>query len=264
MRFMLTARPSPHVSVFIALSLAAVPAIAQLGAGWVEYSPKRTVHLENFKEKTPQIYAWPTPYQSYGDPITADYRYEPETSVETFRLFGPVSAPPSGTPPNGNRSEIRLFNEYEFGSRQFEGYVTFFPPLDDEGLFQIWGSKRGATQLMVRGYAADNGCIGVQWDQGGPKFLKNLYGREFRLNVIHLQEDVGNKIIVYVDGEKLFEFPDDEKAVNNKNQNYHKYGVYGTVRKGHEEPKVIWRKVRHFQDGAPPAEPAAVKPAAGE
>jgi hypothetical protein len=131
--------------------------------------------------------------------------------------------------------------------------VTFFAPLDDEGLFQIWGSARGATQLMLRGYAENNGCIGLQWDLGTPKFLRDLYGKEFKVNIVHLQEDVGNKIVVYIDDKKIFECPDDEKAVNHNNQNYHKYGVYGTVRKGHENPKAIWRNVRHFKDGKLPA-----------
>jgi hypothetical protein len=240
----------------VALAVAALSAVsgrAQVGTGWLEYSPARKVHLENFKEKSPRTYEWPVDYISYGEPITADYIYDAKTSTETFRLFGPVSDPPAGVPPNGNRSEIRLYNEYEFGSRQFEGYVTFFAPLDDEGLFQIWGSVRGATQLMLRGYADNNGCIGLQWDRGTPKFLRDLYGKEFKVNIVHLQEDVGNKIVVYIDDQKIFECPDNEKAVNHKNQNYHKYGVYGTVRKGHESPKAIWRKVRHFKDGRLPA-----------
>jgi hypothetical protein len=219
------------------------PLRAQIGPGWVAYAPEKKIHLENFKEKSPTAYIWPSNYESYGNPKTASYAYDAANDAETFQLYGL----------KGNRSEIRLFNEYETGSRQFEGYVTFFAPLNDESLFQIWGSVRGATQMMLRGFAANNGCIGINYEGGGtPKFLSNLYGREFKVNVIHLQEDVGNKIVIYIDGAKILEFPDNEKAVNHEGKNYHKYGCYGTVKEGHESPKVIWRNVRCFRDGTTP------------
>jgi hypothetical protein len=151
-----------------------------------------------------------------------------------------------------NRSEIRLTNEYGKGSRQFEGYVTVFAPTDDQCVFQVWGSDEGATQLMLRAYKANGGELGVNNAvvRGTPRVAKEIYGRELRINVIHLQEDVGNKFFVYIDGVKKLEFADNEKVTNNKGKNYHKYGVYGTL-KG-ESAKVQWRKVRHFRDGSAP------------
>lgn len=162
----------------MATAIAGSVAHAQLGSGWVEYSPTKKIHLDN--QDGLQIYNW-TPYKSVCSPTAcADYSYDSTTDTETFRLFDNRT----------NRSEIRLYNDYSTGSRQFEGYVTFYAPLDDESLMQIFGSVSGATQLMIRGYAADGGSM-----RGAGKTLAtNIYGKEVKVNVIHLQEDVGNKI----------------------------------------------------------------------
>lgn len=214
---------------------------------WVEVnydSPgDRKIHLCNPKQKI-TAFDW-TPgqdvFQSFGDPPYASYKYDKATDTETFQVYGNRS----------NRSEIRLYNEYEFGATQFEGYVTFYPPTDDECLMQIWGSDEGATQLMVRAYGDKNGSIGINFKGSGtPKVLHDLYGKETKVNVIHLQEDMGNKIMVFLNDKKVAEYPDNEKAVNHNNKNYHKWGLYGTVKPGHENPKVVWRTVRHYAAGA--------------
>jgi hypothetical protein len=202
---------------------------AQLGSGWVQYSPTRKIHLDN--EDGLQIYNW-TSYKSVCSPVCADYSYASSTETETFRLLDNRT----------NRSEIRLQNEYSSGSRQFEGYVTFYSPLNDESLMQIFGSTSGATQLMIRGYAASGGSI----RGGGQTLATNVYGKEVRVNVIHLQENVGNKIIIYINGVKKAEIADNEAVTN-----YHKYGNYGTLTT--DEAVVKWRKVRHFRDGRGPS-----------
>jgi hypothetical protein len=213
---------------------------AQIGNGWVEYLPERKIHLVEAGYPTPKgmrIFDW-VPKQEVGTPVCASYDFEASTNTETFRLVDKRS----------NRSEIRLFNEYEFGSRQFEGYVTFYAPLNDESLFQIWGSAKGATQLMVRGYAENNGSIGINYEgSNGQKVLSNCYGREIKVNIIHLQEDVGNRILVFLNNVKVADFPDNEKAINHDNKNYHKYGCYGTLKTDGAIAK--WRNVKHFKDG---------------
>jgi hypothetical protein len=145
-----------------------------------------------------------------------------------------------------------LQNEYGTGARQFEGYVTVFAPTDDQSIFQIWGSDEGATQLMLRAYKANGGELGLNNAvvRGTPRIAKGIFGKEVRVNVIHLQEVAGNKFIVYVDGVKKLEFADNEKVTNNKGKNYHKYGVYGTL-KG-KSAQAQWRKVRNFRDGTAP------------
>src|SRR5687767_12479630 len=98
----------------IALILITVTsAQAQLGSSWKEYSPTKKIHLDNVEGL--QTFNW-TSYKSVCTPeICADYAYDSQTDVETFRILDSRS----------NRSEIRLQNEYSTGSRQFEGYVTF-------------------------------------------------------------------------------------------------------------------------------------------
>jgi hypothetical protein len=206
---------------------------AQIGSGWVQYSPTKKIHLDN--EDGLQIYNW-TSYKSVCSPICADYSYASSTETETFRLLDNRT----------NRSEIRLQNDYSSGSRQFEGYVTFYSPLNDESLMQIFGSTSGATQMMIRGYAASGGSI----RGAGQTLATNVYGKEVRINVIHLQENAGNKIMIYINGVKKAEIADNESVTN-----YHKYGNYGTLTT--DEAVVKWRRVRHFRDGRAPSTVAA-------
>jgi hypothetical protein len=197
-----------------------------LGTGWVEYVPMKSIHLDDNVDL--QTFPW-TEQKSVCSPACADYRYDATTDTETFRILDNRS----------NRSEIRLHNEYSTGSRQFQGYVKFDRPLDDESLFQIWGSSSGATQLMVRGYAASGGSIRAP---GGPVMATNVYGVEHRVNVIHRQ---GNDIRVYIDGTLKYSFADNESVTN-----YQKYGCYGTLNTG--AATVAWRAARFYRDGAPP------------
>lgn len=221
---------------------------AQLGTGWSQYNPTKRIHLDN--EAGLQTFTW-SAYRSVGTGTPcADYTYDAATDTETFRLFDNRT----------NRSEIRLQNEYSTGSRQFEGYVTFYAPLNDESLMQIFGSTSGATQLMIRGYAANGGEMRAV--SGSHSLAQNIYGVEQRVNVIHLQEDVGNKIFIYINGVLKREMTDGEAVTN-----YHKYGCYGTLRTAGAVVK--WRAVRSYRDGRPPAEddtppPTPVPPIAFE
>lgn len=219
---------------------------AQLGKGWNEYQTVKKIHLVdfNYKGHPKGMYSFDwRPKAEVGSPTPcSSYEYDAGTDTETFRLFDD----------RANRSEIRLENEYGSGARQFEGYVTFYPPLNDESLFQVWGSDEGATQLMMRGYAANNGEIGIANFpvKGTPRVMDNCYGKEIKVNIIHLQEDVGNKFIVYLNDKKVLEFPDNEKVTNHDGKNYHKYGCYGTLKTNGAIVK--WRKVRNFKDGEAP------------
>jgi hypothetical protein len=117
--------------------------------------------------------------------------------------------------------------------------------LNDESLMQIFGSTDGATQLMVRGYAASGGSI----RGGGQTLITGIYGKEVRINVIHLQENKGNKIMIYINGVKKAEIADNEAVTN-----YHKYGDYGTLTT--DEAVVKWRRVRSYKDGTAPSSSA--------
>src|SRR5687768_7119554 len=85
---------------------------AQLGSGWVSYSPTKKIHLDD--DAGLQTFTW-TSYKSVCSPICADYRYDSSTDTEIFRVIDARS----------NRSEIRLQNDYTTGRRQFEGYLKF-------------------------------------------------------------------------------------------------------------------------------------------
>jgi hypothetical protein len=221
-------------SLFFISALFTTPLIthAQLGSGWVQYSPTKKIHLDN--EDGLQIYNW-TSSKSVCSPVCADYSYASSTETETFRILDNRS----------NRSEIRLQNDYSTGSRQFEGYVTFYSPLNDESLMQIFGSTEGATQMMIRGYAASGGSI----RGAGQTLATGVYGKEVRINVIHLQENAGNKIIIYINGVKKAEITDNEAV-----SNYHKYGNYGTLTT--DEAVVKWRRVRSYRNGTAPSSSA--------
>lgn len=221
-------------------------ASAQLGDGWKEYDPKKKIHLVDFENKDHakgmKIFAWCESAAVGKKSPASSYRYDPKNRTETFTLHDK----------RANRAEIRLLNEYGTGARQFEGYLTVFAPTDDQCVFQVWGSDEGATQLMLRAYKANGGELGVNNAvvRGTPRVAKGIYGKEVRVNVIHLQEDVGNKFLVYIDGVKKLEFADNEKAKNHAGKNYQKYGVYGTLRGA--SAKAQWRNVRHFQEGTAP------------
>ena len=200
--------------------LAASAAQAQIGSGWSQVSYTKKIHLDD--DAGLQTFSW-TSYKSVCSPICADYRYS--SDVETFRLLDNRT----------NRAEIRLQNEYSTGSRQFQGYVTFWSPLNDESLFQIFGSTSGATLCMMRGYSSNGGEIRTVG--GGGTLATGVYGVEKRINVIHYQ---GSRVEFYVNGTKKASITDSEGSTN-----YWKYGCYGTLRTG--AVTVRWRAVRTYR-----------------
>jgi hypothetical protein len=206
----------------------AATAHAQLGSGWISTSFTKKIHLDD--DAGLQTFNW-TASKSVCTPACAVYSYDAATDTETFRLLDGRT----------NRSEIRLQNDYSSGIRQFEGYVTFYSPLNDESLFQIFGSTDGATLCMMRGYSASGGKIHVVGGIGD--IQTNTYGIERRINVIHNQDKY---VQFYVDGVLRGEFNEHELV-----DNYWKYGDYGTVASDTVPAVVKWRAVRTFRDGLP-------------
>ncbi len=202
-----------------------------LGNGWTLYTPVKKIHLDD--DVGLKTFAW-TSYKSACSPvICSDYSYDSSTLTETFQILTTKS----------NRSEIRIEDNYSTGSRQFSGYVKFDAPLNDESLMQIFGStSQNATQLMIRGFAENGGTLKIS---NSFVLATGVYNKEVHINVIHLQEDAGNKIIVYIDGVKKFEKADTEDATN-----YMKYGCYGTMKTG--KAVVQWRDVRLYKNGTAP------------
>lgn len=204
---------------------------AQLGTGWIDTDYTKRIHLDD--EVGLQTFSWSSSESVCSPTACADYNYDGVTDTETFRIFDSRS----------NRSEIRLQNDYDSGIYQFEGYVTFYEPLHDESLFQIFGnSGSAATYLMMRGYSDNGGEIRVVG--GSNTIASGVYGQEVRINVIH-EQNASAKF--YVNGEFVYEKPDTDTEATN----YWKYGVYGTTN-GNVPAVVQWRAVRTFRDGLPP------------
>ncbi len=238
---------SVRVWGWFCLIVAAVPpASAQLGPGWEEHHPLRKIHLANKDDKLVSLnhdFAANVTHE-VGAPATAAYTYDHATATETFVLRKP-----------GERAEIRVHDNYATGSRQFEGYVTVYPPIERQMIFQIWGSgeKNRATQMILRAFDRDGGTLlATNRVTDSPVVATQIYGREIKVNVIHLQEDVGGRILVYLDDRMVLDIPDTYKEIINQSGNYHKYGCYGSFEAAFTEAKTRWRKVRHFRGGTAP------------
>jgi hypothetical protein len=206
------------LAVLVTLGFAA-SAAAQIGSGWTQRTYTKKIHLDDSSGL--RTFDW-TSYKSVGSPICADYRSSGDT--ETFRILNNQS----------NRSEIRLQNEYTTGQRQFQGYVTINSPLNDESLFQIFGSTSGATLCMMRGYSSSGGSLRTVG--GGGTIATGVYGKEQRINVVHVQ---GQNVKFYVNGALKATITDDENVAN-----YWKYGCYGTLTTS--AVTVKWRAVKLY------------------
>lgn len=202
----------------------AASAHAQLGSGWSQTSFTKKIHLDD--EAGLQTFNYTTDKSVGSGTPCARYHYLSSNDSEYFDLFDNRT----------NRAEIRLQNEYSSGSKQFQGYVRIASPLNDESLFQIFGSTSGATQMMIRGYSTSSGQIRTVGTPSGVVLASNCYGVERRINVIHLQ---GNKIEVYDNGSLKGSGSDTESVTN-----YWKYGCYGTLTTG--AVQVRWRQVRTY------------------
>ncbi|WP_316838427.1 hypothetical protein [Pedobacter gandavensis] len=202
-----------------------------LGSDWTLYTPVKKIHLDD--DIGLKTFAWAS-YKSACSPvICSDYSYDSSTLTETFQILTTKS----------NRSEIRIEDNYSTGSRQFSGYLKFDATLNDESLVQIFGStSENATQLMIRGFSENGGTLKIS---NSFVLATGVYNKEVHVNVIHLQEDAGSKMIVYIDGVKKFEKVDGENATN-----YMKYGCYGTMKTG--KAIVQWRDVRLYKNGTAP------------
>jgi MYXO-CTERM domain-containing protein len=219
-----------------ALLLPVAVARAQVGSGWVQYSPPSAIHLDGSAG-----------IESYPGTST-DLRNEGASfsdmgGIETFALHDPIS----------NRSERRMQNTYQNGKHQFEGEVRVSPPTDDESIMQVFGGNSGATTQMIRAYNTGGGTL--RKVPGSVVLAENVHGTWVKVNVIH---DVGGNFVrTYINGKLLT--TGDGEATNAGNDGwYHKYGCYGTLRTG--SAKVEWRNVKHFRDGTPPTGDATPPP----
>ncbi|KAL0448486.1 UNVERIFIED_CONTAM: Citrate-binding protein [Sesamum latifolium] len=125
--------------------------------------------------------------------VPADERYSFKNGV--FKTDKPHT-PTSKTNP---RTEIRVReNDYSSGVWQFEAYG--YVPYGTFGvcIMQVFGSSPPhATTLMLRVYK------GTLSYYRAPVVVPNIYGRWFKLNVVHDVE--GRRVEVYIDGVLKYE-----------------------------------------------------------
>jgi hypothetical protein len=194
--------------------------------------------------------------------VIADYVLLPSKKTETFRLIGDFTTAAS-------RNEIKFMGNYGRGqSRQFEGYVTMNNNVNNQTIMQIWGHVEHlkAAQLMIDGYREDlnpdgtpdtstqnKGRLNFTGVPGVTAYGSFFYGEEIKLNVIHVQETSTQpgRIRVYVNGKNVVDMSDTMFPQNTSpvGTNYMKYGLYGGVKSGYANPRVIWKNARYFGDG---------------
>jgi hypothetical protein len=272
---------SLKVSSALAALLAAQIVHAQMGAGWSVDTANKKIQLQNENvdsQYVNAVYTYPysdayVEYTRTNGVLKGSYDYEDSTMTEIFKHIG-------GPGVACNRVEYR--NEGNYGSgttRQLEAYVTFNGNLNSnagggtsergQSLMQIWGYDGGqATRLQVRG-SSDNGgelsFVNVTAVNTPPAFT-GLNNKEFKLNVIHVQETrsgttvvTPGRIRVWVNGELYIDAVDNHIADASSlgdGENYMKYGLYGTMESPFSNPEVVFKEARFYKDGALPGSTA--------
>ena len=178
------------------LALASRDAIVlgQIGSGWTQYFPAKTLQQENS-----------VGYSSYTD----------VNGVETFKLWANPQR-------SRQRCEIRVQDDYTSGTTQFEGdfHVTRFDGTesgDDVCIAQVWLS------MMMSVSGVNDGSM----RQHSGFFADHLLGRWVRMNVYH--DATNHQGEVWLDGVKVWSGP-----TKKSNPFYHKYGLYNEADKNPE------------------------------
>jgi uncharacterized membrane protein len=265
------------VSSALAALLATQIVHAQLGvgAGWSVDTANKKVQLQNENVTKTYLNAFDTypylqpmaiNYDWYDGVIKGSYNYDPSTKTEIFKHIG-------GPGVACNRVEYRNEANYNSGAkRQFEAFITFNGNLNSnsgggttergQSLMQIWGhSPNQATHLQIRG-SSDNGgelsYVNVDPVNTPPAFT-GLNNKEFKLNVVHIQETRNDRTIisngrikVWVNGKLYIDAVDNyisERDGIQLGENYMKYGLYGTMESPFTNPQVIFKEATFYKDG---------------
>ena len=116
---------APSLVAALALGLLIVStARAQVGSGWSQFSPTKTIQQVN------------------GADVA---KYSNSGGVETFTIL-----------PGSNRCEARVNDNYTSGQRQFQGEVRVSNPTDGQAIHQKF------PHVLVRGFSASGGQIRLQ------------------------------------------------------------------------------------------------------
>lgn len=200
-----------QVEWLIVLAIASsITARGQIGTGWTEVHPRLQVQLRGTGPS-----------------------YRANNGVETFSLTNSFKD-------GDERAEVRVWNDYNTGIHQFEGYLKV-TRLDGTSinLKQTFLSGNGAWFLCT----VDKAMHGTLRDHKDKNILAtNVLGRTVRLNTIHDMNT--GKFHVYVDGIlKLTKTSDIGVSFNDK------YGAYRST-SGYGPISVEWTRYRN-----PPSPP---------
>jgi hypothetical protein len=170
------------------------PSMAQIGSGWTEYFPEKSI-------------------QRWGQNrvVPGNTEYSNVDGVETFAIHG-----------NDERCEARIQDNYTSGTTQFQG--EFFmvnhdgtSSGEDVSIAQVWLS------MIVSLSAVNGGSL----YQHSPAFATGVMGKWVRLNIYHSAD--ANRGEVWVDGRRMW-----SGATKDSDPFYHKYGVYNEARNNPE------------------------------
>ncbi|CAN0908715.1 Citrate-binding protein [Linum grandiflorum] len=164
--------------------------------------------------------------------LQKDQRYSFEDGVHKLWVYS-SDKPHSKDSHTRPRTEIRITgHDYSSGVWQFEGQG--FVPSGTTGVcvMQVFGASGRATTMMVRVY---NGALSAY----RAKMLPDIYGRWFKLNVIH-DADAG-KLEIYVDGSVVY-----QGAGHGGKSHYFKFGVY-TQDDASKYMESRWKDIKVFK-----------------
>lgn len=166
MKFPITLRSFFAVTGF---SLLATLAHAQIGSGWSQYYPSKTIQR-----------------------VGGGAYYSNSNGVETFRIAS-----------GDERCEARVNNNYTSGNRQFEGHVRVRSGSNSATVHQVFGGSAAATAFMLRSYNPNGGELRRY---SGTTLMTGIYGVWIRVNTVH--DANNNKVTCYLNSSNKGTFAD--------------------------------------------------------
>ena len=164
----------------------ATEAHAQMGSGWTQYYPSKTIQK-----------------------VGSRAYYANDGTIETFRTYS-----------GDERCEARVHDDYTTGQRQFEGYIKYYGG-DNVVVTQNFGGQNGANHAyQTRAFASNNGNLRRYTSTVLTTDIKQVW---VRINVIHNVN--ANTVTVYINGSLKGTWPGQDPNGPGANH-YHKYGVY--------------------------------------
>ena len=205
-------------SVVVASGLASSTQ-AQIGSGWTRFYPSSFIDFQCGGTHIHKSLANSIRVQGGG------YTYDPNTGIETFRLYDNSC----------NRVERRHDEHYTSGKRQMEGDVKI-SSISSQSVHQVFHGSSG-PYIMVKGYTSNGGELRKL--SGSVVLASGINGVFRRYNFLH---QVGSYTRIYINGVQKYS---GGGAAQDGSGNNNKYGLYGT--KVTDAPSVQWKWVKHFR-----------------